>query len=63
MGESYGTVEVWSRQALARHVRERAVEAGFPALSRAAKATVHEAAFLDDAFDVTENAERDFRRP
>src|SRR5258707_4740446 len=33
--------EVWSRQALARHVREHAVESGFPALSRAAKATVH----------------------
>jgi hypothetical protein len=33
--------EVWSRQALARHVREHAVEAGFPELSRAAKATVH----------------------
>src|SRR6202166_4009456 len=33
--------EVWSRQALARHVREHAVQAGFPALSRAAKATVH----------------------
>ena len=33
--------EVWSRQALARHVREHAVEAGFPALARAAKATVH----------------------
>ena len=33
--------EVWSRQALARHVREHAGEAGFPALSRAAKATVH----------------------
>src|ERR1700688_2047652 len=33
--------EVWSRQALARHVREHSVEAGFPALSRAAKATVH----------------------
>lgn len=33
--------EVWSRQALALHVRERAMEAGFPALSRAAKATVH----------------------
>jgi hypothetical protein len=32
--------EVWSRQALARHVREHAGEAGFPALSRAAKATV-----------------------
>ena len=33
--------EVWSRQALARHIRKHAVEAGFPALSRAAKATVH----------------------
>jgi hypothetical protein len=33
--------EVWSRQALARHIREHAGEAGFPALSRAAKATVH----------------------
>lgn len=33
--------EVWSRQALAKHVREHAVEAGFPSLSRAAKATVH----------------------
>jgi hypothetical protein len=33
--------EVWSRQALARHIRDHAVEAGFPALSRAAKATVH----------------------
>src|SRR5258705_4680699 len=33
--------EVWSRRALARHVREHAAEAGFPALSRAAKATVH----------------------
>ena len=33
--------EVWSRQALARHIREHAVETGFPALSRAAKATVH----------------------
>jgi hypothetical protein len=32
--------EVWSRQALAGHVREHAVAAGFPALSRAAKATV-----------------------
>src|SRR5271170_1947681 len=32
--------EVWSRQALARHVREHAVDAGFPALSHAAKATV-----------------------
>ena len=33
--------EVWSRQALGRHIREHAMEAGFPALSRAAKATVH----------------------
>ena len=33
--------EVWSRQALAGHIRARAVEAGFPALARAAKATVH----------------------
>jgi len=33
--------EVWSRQELARHIREHAAEAGFPALSRAAKATVH----------------------
>ena len=33
--------EVWSRQALAKHVREQAREAGFPALSQAAKATVH----------------------
>jgi transposase len=33
--------EVWSRQALAQHVRENAVAAGFPALSRAVKATVH----------------------
>ena len=33
--------EVWSRQALAKHIREHAVEAGFPTLCRAAKATVH----------------------
>lgn len=33
--------EVWSRRALALYIREHAVEAGFPALSRAAKATVH----------------------
>ena len=32
--------EVWSRQALAKHIREHAVEAGYPSLSRAAKATV-----------------------
>jgi hypothetical protein len=33
--------ETWSRQALADHVRRYATEAGYPALSRAAKATVH----------------------
>src|SRR5260370_10602141 len=33
--------EGWSRQALARHVREQAVEAGFPPLSPAAQAAVH----------------------
>jgi hypothetical protein len=33
--------EVWSRQALAQYIREHAVAAGFPTLSRAAKATVH----------------------
>jgi transposase len=33
--------EVWSRQALADHIRKHAQDAGFPALSRAAKATVH----------------------
>src|SRR5712672_3937350 len=33
--------ETWSRQALASHVRKHAVEAGYPALSQAAKATVH----------------------
>ena len=32
--------EVWSRSALARHVREHAVQAGYPSLNRAAKATV-----------------------
>lgn len=32
--------EVWSRQSLARHVREHAAEVGHPALSKAAKATV-----------------------
>ena len=32
--------EVWSRKLLARHVREHAVEAGYPALSKAVKATV-----------------------
>ena len=33
--------EAWSRQALADHVRKHAVEAGYPALAKAAKATVH----------------------
>jgi transposase len=32
--------ELWTRQALAQHVRWHAVEAGHPALARAAKATV-----------------------
>jgi transposase len=32
--------EVWTRQALARHVKDHAMEAGHPSLSRAAKATV-----------------------
>jgi uncharacterized protein YqgV (UPF0045/DUF77 family)/transposase len=32
--------EVWTRQALARHVKDHAAEAGHPSLSRAAKATV-----------------------
>jgi DNA-binding Lrp family transcriptional regulator len=33
--------ELWTRSALAKHVREHAVEVGFPTLARAAKATVH----------------------
>jgi transposase len=33
--------ETWSRQALASHVRKYAAEAGYPALSKAVKATVH----------------------
>lgn len=33
--------EVWTRSALARHVRKHAVEAGYRSLARAAKATVH----------------------
>ena len=33
--------EVWTRSALARHVREHAREAGYGSLARAAKATVH----------------------
>lgn len=33
--------ELWTRSALARHVRTHAVEAGHPSLAQAAKATVH----------------------
>ena len=33
--------ELWTRSALALHVRRHAVEAGYPALDQAAKATVH----------------------
>jgi len=33
--------ELWTRSALAQHVRTHAVDAGHPSLSRAAKATVH----------------------
>ena len=33
--------EVWTRSALARHVREHAAEAGYGSLARAGKATVH----------------------
>jgi hypothetical protein len=33
--------ELWSRSALAAHIRKHAAEAGHPALARAAKATVH----------------------
>lgn len=33
--------EVWTRSALARHVREHAQQAGYASLRRAAKATVH----------------------
>src|SRR5277367_3186794 len=32
--------ELWTRSALARHVRREAIAAGFPALARAGKATV-----------------------
>src|SRR6266567_3591465 len=32
--------ELWTRSALARHVRKHAVQAGYPALAKAAKATV-----------------------
>lgn len=34
------SAELWTRSALARHVRTQAVEAGFPALAKAGKATV-----------------------
>jgi transposase len=33
--------ETWSRQSLAKHIREHAVDAGHPALQKAVKATVH----------------------
>jgi len=33
--------ELWTRSSLAKHVRSHCQEAGFPALSRAAKVTVH----------------------
>ena len=33
--------ELWTRSALARHVRQHAAAAGYPALAQAAKATVH----------------------
>jgi len=37
----YGyAAELWTRQSLAQHVRRQAVAAGYPALSRAAKATI-----------------------
>jgi transposase len=37
----YGyAAELWTRQSLAQHVRRHAVEAGYPALAKAAKATV-----------------------
>src|ERR1700694_2493643 len=32
--------ELWTRSALARHVRKHAVQSGYPALAQAAKATV-----------------------
>src|ERR1019366_7719171 len=39
--QEYGyAAELWTRQALAQHVRRQAVAAGHPALARAAKATV-----------------------
>ncbi|MGH3429134.1 MAG: IS630 family transposase [Mycobacteriales bacterium] len=40
--KEYGyAAELWTRQSLARHVRRQAVAAEYPALARAAKATVH----------------------
>jgi transposase len=33
--------ELWTRQALANHIREQAIAEGHPSLKRAAKATVH----------------------
>jgi transposase len=39
--QQYGyATELWTRQSLAQHVRRQAVAAGYPALARAAKATV-----------------------
>ena len=39
--QEYGyAAELWTRQSLAQHVRRQAVAAGYPALARAAKATV-----------------------
>jgi transposase len=38
--ESGYAAELWTRSALARHVRKHAVQAGYPALAKAAKATV-----------------------
>ena len=39
--QEYGyAAELWTRQALAQHVRRQALAAGHPALARAAKATV-----------------------
>src|SRR5205823_10924938 len=38
--------EVWSRQALARHIREHAVEAGFPARSEEHTSELQSLAYL-----------------
>jgi hypothetical protein len=49
LGGAFGLLEtegtwirrgVWTRRALGRHVRERTLEAGYPALSRVEKATI-----------------------